>query len=401
MRTFQNIEYIQQLIAKHLREESTSNEEDADLHDWCEASPLNKEKFEQITDVAFLKQLQVDNQFSNDRERLWQKINQQTAKRSTIVRFRIAKVAAVLLVLISAIVVWLLIQRNGKSRARQVVQQSNVPSAITPGTSFKAKLTLSDGTSILLDTSTSEKLAKQGNSVILNRNGQLIYKQQQAGGAVLYNTLSTSNGQTYKALLSDGSVVYLNSASSLRYPVAFTGNERKVEITGEAYFEIAKDKEHPFRVVSDNLQVEVLGTKFNVNAYEDEDEISTTLIEGSIKITSRESKSPVILKPQQQAQVKEQSNKVSIFNEVDTEAITGWVQGRFIFNDTNIESVMRQIARWYDVQVKYGYDSKKRPLNINGEISRYSNVTRVLDIMKSTGWLDFKVDGKTITVIAK
>ena len=125
------------------------------------------------------------------------------------------------------------------------------------------------------------------------------------------------------------------------------------------------------------------------------------MLEGSIKITSRTNSSPVILKPQQQAQVHEHSNKVGVLNDVDTEAVTGWVQGRFFFNDTNLESVMRQLARWYDVQVKYGYDNKKRPLNINGEISRYSNVSRVLDIMKSTGWLDFKVDGKTITVIAK
>jgi ferric-dicitrate binding protein FerR (iron transport regulator) len=144
-----------------------------------------------------------------------------------------------------------------------------------------------------------------------------------------------------------------------------------------------------------------LGTKFNINAYRDETMVRTTLLEGSVQIIPPGSGPKAILKPGQQAQLTTGDKAITVTREVDLEEVLAWKDGKFIFNDLDLQAAMRQIERWYDVEVSYGYDITKRPISVNGEISRYTNVSKVLDIMKSTGWLDFKIEGKKITILTK
>jgi ferric-dicitrate binding protein FerR (iron transport regulator) len=411
MANFQFLQNIQELIAKYLRGE-LSEGENAELQAWINASPANAAHFEELINAErLIEKMRIWQEGSNGKERGWQKIEQQLGGRSVVwFRLQWIKVAAAVLLLIGGAVWFWLTQAGQKKAPVQVVQNSTQPANdIAPG-GFKAKLTLSDGSSIILDTLTTGKLAEQGNTSILNKNGQLTYSPPSRGaGGALYNTLSTSNGQTYKALLSDGSTVWLNAGSSIHYPVSFTGKERKVEITGEVYFEVVHlTNKVPFIVKFSSPPaggaggvVEVLGTHFNINSYSDETTIRTTLLEGSVKITSSGSGQQAILKPGQQAQLAARDKAIKVTNEVDTEEVLAWKDGKFIFNDLDLPAAMRQIERWYDVQVSYGYDAAKKPLQVNGEISRYTNVSKVLDIMKSTGWLDFSIEGKKITILSK
>lgn len=223
---------------------------------------------------------------------------------------------------------------------------------VKPG-SYKATLTLADGSTVVLDTATQGELVQQGNTIVLNKDGKLVYEaskvSNEIGKEVAYNTLSTARGQIYSIVLPDGSHVWLNSQSSIRYPVAFTGKERKVEITGEAYFEVEKDAVRPFKVNARDMDLQVLGTMFNVNGYNDEDNIKVTLIEGSIRLTTGKNKA--LLKPGQQAQV--ELNKISVNTDVDVDKAIAWKNGQFFFNKADFKTVMRQLARWYDVEVVY------------------------------------------------
>jgi ferric-dicitrate binding protein FerR (iron transport regulator) len=409
MANFQFLINIEELIAKYLRGE-LSEQEHAALQEWIDDSPDNKATFEELTNPDRLgEKIRVLHAGRIGKERGWRRIEQRLEGRPVRLWFRLqwTKIAATVLLLILGMGVWFMLREGAPNNDQaQVAQKTTVPANdVTPG-GFKAKLTLADGTAIVLDSAINGNLTNQGNIAVRNKSGVLSYSPSTGGGqgeAVLFNTLTTSNGQTYKAMLSDGSTVWLNSASSIRYPVSFTGSERKVEITGEVYFEVSKDVRKPFRVVGDKMEIEVLGTKFNVNAYRDETMIRTTLLEGSVKIVNRESSNvnkSVILRPGEQA-VLGPNSQLATNNSPDIEEVLAWKEGKFIFNDLDLHAAMRQIERWYDVQVSYGYDPSKRPISVNGEISRYTNVSKVLDIMKSTGWLDFKIEGKKITILSK
>ncbi|HJU45510.1 MAG TPA: FecR domain-containing protein [Chitinophagaceae bacterium] len=228
---------------------------------------------------------------------------------------------------------------------------------VAPGGN-KATLTLADGRTIVLDSTQNGTIATQGGSSIIKlSNGQIRYDLKGLSqGSVSWNTLSTPRGGTYQITLPDGSKVWLNAESSITYPVAFTGNERRVELVdGEAYFEVAKDSKRPFIVsVDDNMEVEVLGTHFNVNAYEDEEVIKTTLVEGKVKVNkSNKSNESLLLIPGQQAKVNIENETITVINDVDTEEAIAWKEGLFYFEDDDIKTVMRQLARWYDVEVEY------------------------------------------------
>jgi transmembrane sensor len=405
MANFEYLKNIEELIAKYLRDE-LSERENAELQEWINASPANKAKFEElINSDRLIEKMRVWQEGRSGKDRGWRRIEQRLEGQPVKLWFRLqwTKVAATVLILILGVTVWFWLRpRERKKEQASMVQKSAVPANdVTPG-GFKAKLTLSDGSTIVLDSAITGQLTKQGNTSILNKDGQLQYAPSNEGKTeALYNTLTTSNGQTYKALLSDGSTVWLNSASSIRYPVSFTGRERRVVITGEVYFEVAADARRPFIVESANMEVMALGTKFNINAYSDETTIRTTLLEGSVKIIPPGSGKQALLKPGQQALLTTSDKAVTVTSDVDVEEVLAWKDGKFIFNDLDLNAAMRQIERWYDVQVSYGYDLSKRPISVNGEISRYTNVSKVLDIMKSTGWLDFKIEGKKITILSK
>ena len=264
----------------------------------------------------------------------------------------------------------------------------------------KAVLILADGTSIILDSASNGTIASQGSTKVIKLNtGQLVYNSTEgAAVSVSYNTLTTPLGGQYQVTLQDGTIVWLNSGSSLKYPTAFIGAERRVEITGEAYFEVAKNPHQPFKVKincssGEGGEVEVLGTHFNINAYEDEATVRTTLLEGSVKVNRSTGTSQ--LKPGQQLQLSKQG-QVEIVNKADLEETMAGKEGRFQFENADIHSVMRQIARWYDIEVEYKGDINR---HFDGTISRNVNVTKVLNVLELTGEVNFKVAGKKIIVM--
>jgi len=312
--------------------------------------------------------------------------------------WRIAVAAAVLLAGIFGI--YTLVNREDRSNKEIAMIPITKPDILPGGN--KAVLTLADGSTIILDSAANGTLTQQGNSKIIKlENGQIAYKASGKAEEVIYNTISTPRGGQYQLVLSDGTKVWLNAASSLRYPAMFTGAERKVELTGEGYFEVAKNAAMPFKVdVAGKGEVEVLGTHFNINAYSDEAAISTTLLEGKVKVTGTGSRpdSYRVLTPGQQAQLKA-NGQIGINNNVDVSEVVAWKNGKFQFGEAaDITSIMRQIARWYDLDVEYKGTFTG---HIGGTISREVNVSKVFEMLEMTGTAKFQVNGKKVIVLPK
>ncbi|MBS1745845.1 MAG: FecR family protein [Bacteroidetes bacterium] len=275
---------------------------------------------------------------------------------------------------------------------------SNVPNKIindaAPGGN-RAILTLANGSIINLDSAQKGIIAKQGNTAITKTaDGKIVYNIINASQtSIAYNLLSTPRGGQYQLMLPDGSKVWLNAASSIRYPSEFSGKERNVEVTGEVYFEVAKNPAMPFTVNVNNMTVKVMGTHFNINAYSNEPNIKTTLIEGSIKIGT--DKDSAILKPGQQAQISKAS-PIKVFNNADMDEVLAWKNGFIAFKSADIETIMRQLSRWYDVDVVYNGKISER--NFTGEISRNENLSEVLKILQASN-IHFKIENKKIIVM--
>ena len=278
----------------------------------------------------------------------------------------------------------------------QVIESST--KTISPGAS-KAILTLSDGGQVSLDEDGTERTIQEGDAIISNKKaGLLVYNGLESGEkevANTYNTLSVPRGGKYDVILSDGTKVWLNAASSLRFPTTFSGSERKVFVTGEAYFEVAKNADMPFRVEANGTAVRVLGTHFNIMAYEDEEVITTTLLEGSVEILNNSAKS--VLKPGYQASVQKSSGQISI-GRVNTAQFVAWKEGQFVFNDDGIEAIMRKLSRWYDIEVSYNKGNLSDKY-FTGTISRYESISEVLSMLELTGTIQFKISGRRITVM--
>jgi ferric-dicitrate binding protein FerR (iron transport regulator) len=263
---------------------------------------------------------------------------------------------------------------------------------------FKAKLILSDGREVILDSTPNGVLAKQGTTEIRSEDGKLVYKSNTKNNEVLYNTLSTSKGETFSTVLADGSRIWLNSQSSIKYPVSFAGQrKREVEITGEAYFEIAHSG-LPFITrgnSSTHWKVEVLGTHYNINSYGDQGAVKATLLEGKVKVISEaEGKEKIaILSPGQQAQIS--TNNIKVENNPDLEKVVAWKNGLFFYNGDDVETVMAELARWYDLKVEYKGTVKKKFYAVVG---RDEPISTLLTMFEKSGTGHFKLEGKTIVV---
>jgi len=266
---------------------------------------------------------------------------------------------------------------------------------ILPGGN-KATLTLADGSLITLDSASNGVLANRDGAKITKLNsGQVVYNTNenfQLGQVILYNTITTPRGGQYQITLSDGTKVWLNAASSIRYPTVFTGKEREVEITGEAYFEVYKNAAKPFNVLVNGALVNVLGTHFNIMAYSNETSINTTLIEGSLRIIK--GVATCLLVPGEQAKL----NKNGIIEKVKDATLSeavAWKNGQFVFNGTDIKTIMRQIERWYDVEVIFNENIN---LHLSGQITRTANVNDLLKKLALTNAVHFKLEGRKIIV---
>lgn len=322
-------------------------------------------------------------------------------KRSRIKVYRAA--AAVLILLAGTAVVFTLNRKKPDISKLPISQRYH--NDVAPG-GDKAVLELADGNKIVLDNASNGELAKQGLTRIVKLdNGQLAYQASKVRSeTVSFNSITTPKGGQYQIVLPDGSKVWLNAASSLRFPTAFTGNERKIELSGEAYFQVVKNASMPFKVVVERsmsaeagkpnpLEIEVLGTEFNLTAYGDEDNEKITLINGAVKVsTGNEQKE---LQPNQQASLNKGSSSLNLISDVNIEEIIAWKNGRFQFHDATIESIMRQAGRWYDIEISY--DGKINQ-QFKGTIPRNVNLSTFLQILEATGWVHFRIEAKKVTV---
>lgn len=264
---------------------------------------------------------------------------------------------------------------------------------IKPGTNG-AVLTLSDGSQVALDSAHAGTITLQGGGVAKVSGNKLVYENN--GKASAYNTMSTPNGRQFQLELPDGTKVWLNSASSIHYPTAFPGTVREVDITGEAYFEVASDASRPFRInVNNKAEVEVLGTNFNVNAYDNESTINTTLLQGSVRVLQRGHRG-VVLRPGQQAQ-STGAGEIKVIADANTEKAIAWKDGLFNFNGAKLDEVVRQLERWYDIRVIYEKDVPD--IELAGKMTRGVSLQGLLVVLEELG-VRCKLEGRTLTILS-
>jgi ferric-dicitrate binding protein FerR (iron transport regulator) len=404
------------LILKYVKGE-ISAEEKLLLDAWIAKSERNKMFLEELVRKDLLRDRLINYHKGEQRKSAaTEKMMQQVFPENLPVkkmagRWRNTLTAAAIFLLV-AVGAYLWFVRGNKFHLTNAGNDERISADITPGRNG-AILKLANGREIILDSVANGVLTQQGSSSIVKEGGQVSYagpKSTSRQEEVAYNTLTTPRGRQFHVVLPDGSHVWLNAASSIHFPVAFTGNERKVEISGEAYFEVTtvtrpgKGK-IPFKVVvhttsaTDGMEVEVLGTHFNINAYSDEPVIKTTLMEGSVKVVA--GLSAVLIKPGQQALVNqssaEEATGIRLANP-DMEQVIAWKNGSFYFNDESLDTIMRQLARWYDVEV---VDENKKPgVQFVGVIDRNTRLSEVLKLLELNG-VHFKIEGKKIIVLSK
>jgi len=253
-------------------------------------------------------------------------------------------------------------------------------------------LTLSDGSNILLDDSEDGILATQGNTSVTKSNEKLKYKPGGRSDEIMYNTITTPRGGQYTVQLPDGSTVWLNASSSITFPTEFFGKERRVEITGEVYFEVAKNTENPFIASVQDAEIQVLGTHFNVKAYSDEHNIETSLLEGAVNFSKAEKSA--LLKPGQQSSLSA-DGKIRVLNDVNMNEVVAWKNGYFDFEGSDFENVAKQLSRWYDVDVVY---EKNIDDLFYAKIPRNTKLSDVLKALELTGKIKFGIKNNRIIV---
>ena len=413
-----NTDRIQYLFNRYMQKTCT-REELQELFAYI-AQPENRAILEQLMDTRYevLQPLAAANE--TDWEYIFQQVTQ-TGENNVIPldnrnRFRWTRVAAAAVVVLALGLggYWFL-SRFAKDKVVKKEQPVQQPEKdVQPGGN-KAILKLSDGKTIVLDNAQNGLLAQQGNANIIKQNdGELIYNREDGANGkpftidhspLTYNMLATPRGGQYQLILPDGSKVWLNAASSIRYPTAFAGDERRVEITGEVYFEIKPlapkggSKKVPF-IVKINTpsgtggEVEVLGTHFNVNAYSDEPAIATTLLEGKVKVSSMVNGQSSILKPGQQAAIND--SRLTIHDNVDMDLAVAWKNGFTAFKSADIKSIMRQVARWYNVEVVYEGSIPKR--SFTGGVSRDAKLSELLHLLEVSK-VHFRVEGNRVILM--
>lgn len=301
--------------------------------------------------------------------------------------------AAVILVAGLGTIAFIFTKQEKEQPAVAETEQSSEKQEIAPG-GEKAVLKLADGTIIHLDNAAKGQVAEQGGvEVVKLASGQIAYRVKQLKNKeVMWNTMSTPRGGQYQLILPDGTHVWLNAASSITYPTAFTGNKREIKIKGEVFLEVAKNKQKPFFVnINDKSSIRVLGTSFNINSYDNEENITTTLVEGSIQINKN-----IVLKPGQQAVQLKAADDI-VVSEADVEKALAWKNGWFNFNGASLYDVMRQLERWYDIDVKY--EGEIPQVTFKGKMDKGVTLTGMLNIFSALNYkFKTKLEGRTLLV---
>lgn len=388
---------IGKLINLYLKQELTAQQQE-ELQQWVHESPANEELFRELTcedtQAAELAKLE---QYSDDatQQQVLARILQSGKKRRGAVRLwpYVAAASIALLLIATAIIIL-----TGRRQHIQPAGSSLVQQDVPPGGN-KAVLTLSNGRKIILDSNANGLLAQQGNMQVINLSGgQLAYQgnnnSNPATEEASFNTLTTPRGGQYEVTLPDGSKVWLNAASSLRYPTSFFGKQRRVTLSGEAYFAVVHNSSKPFIVTVNGTDIKDVGTEFNVKAYDDGQEgIMATVVKGAVSVS--DNKNGVLLTAGNQAQISAGSG-IKVSPVPDIKKVIAWKNGLFWFDEESITTVMRQIARWYNVDVVYQGNITAR---FSGSIHRDVNVSVVFKVLEETGGVHFKIEGRRIIVM--
>lgn len=381
--------HIANIIVRYLSGEITPKENTL-LENWRKEEPGHEALFQKICSEENLKK-NVEKSVLFNIATGWMEVEKRIRRNNNRERtIRILRYAAAVLVPVFFVGISLKYTSHDYFPDQSVL----LAQPILPGAA-KAILTLDNGETINLDKETANVLQKIGGTNIQIDSTTLNYQLAQSASTqleVVYNKVEIPRGGEYALVLSDGTKVHLNSMSSLRFPVAFTAGKREVELQGEAYFEVSKTG-HPFIVNANGMQVEVLGTTFNISAYPDE-EYQTTLVNGSVKVSAEKGES-LILKPSQQATIASSSNSIQV-RTVDTSFYTSWVKGKINFKDQRLEDIMKTLSRWYDMKVIYESERIKN-IRFGCNLNRYEEITPFVELLEKTEEVHAKIEGNTIT----
>lgn len=379
---------IARIIQKSLKGKLSESEE-RQLSGWRKVSDENERAFQRMISEDFytigMEKLEMyDSRVAYGR--FLQKKYQQRRKRRFLINM--ARVAAVALPFVIALVLYV-----GLNREEEQMVRPSLASNILPGTS-KAVLTLANGQMIPLGKeATDSTIITDGTQISASGSG-VTYASGVESESVVYNKLEIPRGGEFCLTLSDGTRVWLNSETSIQYPVAFGAKERRIFVQGEAYFEVAKDANKPFTVQFMSSSVTVLGTSFNIRAYPEEKRSQTTLAEGSVRIYSPGSS--MLLKPGEQAEVSALSGEM-VKQEVEVKNFTSWKDGRFVFEQQPLEDIMRTLERWYDIRVIFKDEGAKR-ISLSGNMKRYGDFSQVMKMLQMTGDVRFELHGNDVYI---
>lgn len=391
----QKIVDIPRLIYKKITGNSTSDE-DLVLNEWRNSAPAYEALFQKYADNNYLsegyelyKMIDPTRPAVDMKERI---AREQRATKKIMWR-RLSSVAAVLLLLLTC--VWSIYYFRGRNEP-----VSTTAMAVIQHGEAKALLTLEDGKTVELNAA-QQKIVEDDRLVTKVENGNLTYQaRKNIGGKLVYNNLYVPRGGEFKVILDDGTEVWLNSDSRLKYPVAFVGKERRVFLEGEAYFRVTSDKQKPFFVESANQEVKVLGTEFNIAAYKEDDAVYTTLAEGLVSLhASGKAGAEVNLTPGYQAVFSKQTQNIRV-EQVDVDEMVSWRTGMFVFENQMLEQIMQKLARWYNFTYSIEGEAIKK-VQFKGKVPRYGDFKDVLLIIEKSGGLTVQVTGNNITIKEK
>jgi hypothetical protein len=392
-----NQQYILIILQKKLQKIPLTEEEQAQLNEWLQVNEEDALLQPGADEQELLEYLQL--RMDGDRNRkAFEKFRSQAFTNRDVVhvkapaRMRFAWIRyAAAIIIIAGIATWFI--TGNRSNDRVVNNKGHRKVDIAPGHDG-AILTLANGSQMVLDSLGNGVIASQNGAQVVLKNGFVQYDATgKTSVEITYNTMSTPRGRQFQLVLPDGSKVWLNAASAIKYPTTFTGKERLVEMNGEAYFEVAKDAAKPFRVkINEGLYVQVLGTNFNVNAYENEAAVKTTLLEGSVQVVA---KSSVLLKPGEQAIVT-QASQPAIDDKPSIDKVMAWKNGLFNFEGMRLKEVMKQLERWYDIDVVY--EPGVPDIEFYGELSRNTTLIDVIAALKDSD-VHFRIEGRKLIVL--
>ncbi|RUT78037.1 FecR family protein [Ancylomarina longa] len=379
---------IADLIVKRL-EGKLSKEEEQTLEDWKYAKEENLVLFHRLSQNPEKQFFNRENKLEDShKEQVWEKIrlSVKRQKRTRILN-SFMKIAAVFVIVLGSVFFFSNLKKSVKDDSETI---------ITPGKNL-ALLVMGDGEKYELD---KEVQLQESGVKITNDSDELVYQKAEVNNKakkqLTYNTIIIPKGGEYKLTLMDGTKIWLNSNSKLRYPSVFGSDVRKVQLEGEAYFQVAKDSLHPFIVDVNNVQVKVLGTSFNVNAYGDDDEIVTTLLEGKVEVKDEFFGNMAKLLPNEQFRFNKLNGKCAK-NKVDAKIYAAWTNGRFVFENESLQEIMNRLSRWYDVEVFFLNNDAKN-LKFSGDVARYENINQILEMIEVTQKVKFTIKDRSLMV---